>query len=951
MERKDKIIERLQNKLRKKNKENQEEPKGTKKIIKLVSSLNDLDEKASNFYDNKQFKEACETYKKLLEALSQLKDLEAANNFSITDQTIVNTHYMLGRVYFSVKDFDNATIHFKKAQSKNKNYKYYEIMYYLGAINYTKRNYGASEANFRAAIKDPNQNECCCIAYYNLGLGLLEGKFEPFQAEENVQTIINYFLKAINYIPKEVNISIGMAYLKQNEVNEAINFLKIAANLNDPDGYKQLAYIYLDEKYGLNMAELALTCFEKAAGLGDAASAFNAAYLYDVGDLVQRDVQKALFWYQEAIKRDFPAAFYNLGLKYLEGEDVAIDYNYAFELFKKAAERNHSTAFNELGRCYLNGRGVAIDLDKAKENYQKAFAAGILEAGNNLACLCFEQSDSEIDFSTKKEYLHQAIEAWQILSKKDHSVANFNLGLIYHLGLNVSPSFEKAESFYLQAGNLGLSPAWVNLAILYLNKFLQIKGNQQDNNDLIEKFKKALEQGQQLGNESAKKIYELFLIEKDYQLLFKKVKKFKQATCIKSNKDAIGIAGDIDLTPEQRINKILKTLSKSPLDIINLSTTIHLIGKLYQVSQFNPAFLASIISQITPLTNLIVRNAEYLNPWSLTRIIKGLASLQVDSLQSNIAPLFDIISEIVNNQIRSLTSFQSLSILRAVALLGTKNLTLLKLSENLVKELVKNPLKMEEITQLIYDLAFLENYQNNITDEKGLFFEKDIYQIIIKQIPKVEALIDINYLNQIYMGLFYFSRVLKLDIFNEENVIKYFTPEVISKIRKENSVVANENFIPKRSALQSQVTSYLKKFFPTLEEEFFIDTLPVDIYIKGVCIIQVDGPRHFLFNFEKGEKSRTPKDLLHNIILEISAPEKRLHIPYDEWQLAMTNNNIYAYLQEKFLTVKYELPQLAKQVDAEKSRTLTFKYQTQAFKEQPISLEEVSKNTKKKVRN
>jgi hypothetical protein len=41
------------------------------------------------------------------------------------DDPLVNTHFILGIIYFNMRDFHG------KSQTQNKEYKYYQIMYYL----------------------------------------------------------------------------------------------------------------------------------------------------------------------------------------------------------------------------------------------------------------------------------------------------------------------------------------------------------------------------------------------------------------------------------------------------------------------------------------------------------------------------------------------------------------------------------------------------------------------------------------------------------------------------------------------------------------------------------------------------------------------------------------------------------------------------------------------------
>ncbi len=137
---------------------------------------------------------------------------------------------------------------------------------------------------------------------------------------------------------------------------------------------------------------------------------------------------------------------------------------------------------------------------------------------------------------------------------------------------------------------------------------------------------------------------------------------------------------------------------------------------------------------------------------------------------------------------------------------------------------------------------------------------------------------------------------------------------MVERIVKASSLVCT-------SSLQKQVASKLREYFPDLQEEKFVGLFPVDIYINKVAIVQVDGPRHFLFNLQREGKTPTPKDLLRRATLPADIPG--IHVAFDEWEQAVSTNSIDQSLHEKFAAVGCHLRDRASN-----TQEMTFSYST-----------------------
>jgi TPR repeat protein len=130
---------------------------------------------------------------------------------------------------------------------------------------------------------------------------------------------------------------------------------------------------------------LAMTWFEKAAALGDAAGLTNAARGYATGEGVARDdVSRPVDLYSKAVAKGVPEAAVNLGVLYLDGKWVPRDDPKAADWFHKAAEKGEPAAQTKLGIVYLLGRGVGHDDNEAAKWLRKAADQNFAPAMNLL---------------------------------------------------------------------------------------------------------------------------------------------------------------------------------------------------------------------------------------------------------------------------------------------------------------------------------------------------------------------------------------------------------------------------------------------------------------------------------------------------------------------------------------------------------------------------------------
>ena len=148
---------------------------------------------------------------------------------------------------------------------------------------------------------------------YNVGRILLE------QDLNNIQEVLYYLEIASNKGVGMASLTISNLYYYgvgiQKDIDQAIDYCKLAIEQGTNEGYNNLGLIYSDRNF---------------AGL---------------------DYQKAFSYFEEGVKRQVYLAYYNLGILYEYGLVVYKDYKKAVELFKVAAEHGVNQAIGALIRA------------------------------------------------------------------------------------------------------------------------------------------------------------------------------------------------------------------------------------------------------------------------------------------------------------------------------------------------------------------------------------------------------------------------------------------------------------------------------------------------------------------------------------------------------------------------------------------------------------------------
>jgi TPR repeat protein len=179
---------------------------------------------------------------------------------------------------------------------------------------------------------------------------------------------------------------------------------------------------------------------------------------YATGDRVGQDLSAALGWYLKAAEQGNANAQWNAAAIYAQDHGgtggVHRDTEQAAHWCRKAATQGFAPAQAMLGAMYAQGNGVPRDIGKAMEMLEKAARQDDVEAQYNLAVLCEEGQDKDLNLA--EAWLSQAAE-------QGLPAAQERLGLMYATGKPMKQNMVEAHKWFLIASTGNLESAKVNL--------------------------------------------------------------------------------------------------------------------------------------------------------------------------------------------------------------------------------------------------------------------------------------------------------------------------------------------------------------------------------------------------------------------------------------------------------------------------------------------------------
>ncbi|ANQ48184.1 sel1 repeat family protein [Flammeovirga sp. MY04] len=361
-------------------------------------------------------------------------------------------------------------------------------------------------------------------SYYQLGLIYQKGEIEKVNMKK---ASANYEKAAIL---GHVDASLALAKIKREkgDYGTTIKLLKIASDGKSKEASIELGNLYEEGKYVTKDKNSAIFYYLRAWKEGDESVKARLEEL-KLENYNQKDSDVN---YQEYMSQNGSSASdYFLGMTYLNGKEVPKDLNKSFSYFKKAADNGHAKAAYEVGLFYKEGLTGTKDSKLACTYFLKAANEGIREADLILRemdpttlmdpenmdflkyqALSLNKAEAQFklfDIYTKEKNYNKALEMCQRAALQDFQpamlelsdmyekgkppvrqslssafkwrrqaayvgsdTAEYLLGKMYHEGLGVQKSEERAVKWYIKAANHGIASAAVALEKIDVAQYL-----------------------------------------------------------------------------------------------------------------------------------------------------------------------------------------------------------------------------------------------------------------------------------------------------------------------------------------------------------------------------------------------------------------------------------------------------------------------------------------------
>ncbi len=284
--------------------------------------------------------------------------------------------YKLGEIYFKYGNFVEADKNYRRAAD----YGYGQV-----AVEKCRLAMG-----LQSLVEKATQNPSDVEAQETIGMHLLTNP-------ETLETGVEWLKKAANQGSVNAQYQLGSLFLENDEVNEAIKWLELAATHNHSEAQLKLSLCYFKS----NSQELS----------GDAYK-----------------------WLTTSAKNG------NLEAQKILGKALAESGSKdAIPVLIQAAEQNDPDTQALLGNLYLEGQLVEKNFSEAKKWLQKAASGKNIEAQTKLGSILLEENDP-----AAIQWLGEA-------AASDNAEAQYLLGLIFFEGKGVAPNLDEAEKWLLKA--------------------------------------------------------------------------------------------------------------------------------------------------------------------------------------------------------------------------------------------------------------------------------------------------------------------------------------------------------------------------------------------------------------------------------------------------------------------------------------------------------------------
>lgn len=269
-------------------------------------------------------------------------------------------------------------------------------------------------------------------AAWRLGKAYVDGD----GVEQDTYQGINLLEEAASKGIARAEALLGLAYINEGDVDEALKWTKKAAHHHDIIGETLLGGLYYN---GVGVKEDWATAFKWKK-----IAATTHDHEYD---------EKVSF------------AQYHLGLAYEAGEGVRASQSEAIKWYMKSAEGGTAEAQREIGERYLHGTGLPKDITKAVYWLEKA-AAQDDEIAQSYLAVVYGYSDKagngayDIDTGLSVDYMIKAAE-------NGNRIMMGQLGARMISGIGVAKDIQRGVHWLTKAADAGDTSSMYNLGYLY----------------------------------------------------------------------------------------------------------------------------------------------------------------------------------------------------------------------------------------------------------------------------------------------------------------------------------------------------------------------------------------------------------------------------------------------------------------------------------------------------
>jgi TPR repeat protein len=729
--------------------------------------------------------------------------------------------------------------------------------------------------------------------------------------EVPIKKIELYYKLAVEYqcqnISKEVHYALGEYHILDKRHAEALFHFDKLILVDDID-YKITGYfsggVCLQ---ALNKLVLAQQYYEKCVAIYEANPAqpphcletisncaHNCAKLLDNydGDITS-DSERALYYYRIAAKLKNKYSLHDLAYKYEHGEDVLVDKKKAISFYRQAVNLGNIDSTLNL---YLL-------LEETHQDSSEQFKILKKMHGDSLVCRNvsvvylqkyrselqkFENHDDAKKLPQVIEYADLAFQYSLLAAASDEACAIFNLGVFYHLGIGTERNESLAEKYYLRARDRGLRGIDGNLSNLYQDKLIEFKDhpstmlefNILDRKDVTDTTGRSVVK---------KQYFESKLLEQS----------------LKINTDINEIANE-EISHQHKITRLLEH-DVITLDIVNIVTLLHRLGTLTEKSlnrrDFHNAQLPRIFEFIREAEKKLDLNL--FDGVQVTHLIESMSKLYLQPQVNNIG---EFIQKLYVEALRLLDKLDSRSlttIVYAASRLDAESSILKDILPTLIQCILdkKDDLDLYGFAKCIYAVAIFDNTKKGLINEGVikllLQFSSQIFKTTVNAKMRLQIIeSELIIIRQLYTASFYFSKKYPhLVTSSQSKSLEHWKSQLL-KVPAHGKV----------SILQSEVTCFIKQYFPECHIERLINTLPVDAFfelsIQQGFILQVDGPSHFLHASENTPKP-TQKSQFRSAFLKLEHPV--ICVDYYDWDTLKTDKQKADYLTALAKTIDVTL--------------------------------------------